>query len=569
MQGIAASPGIAIGKVYLFKKETLDIDSKPIEEGKIYDEIKRFEEAKDKTRKQLEAIQKSISETLSKEEFEIFTAHMMMVNDPTLSYSVERYITVNKLNAEAALDKSINEIWEMFQSMDDDYIKDRAIDIRDVGTKMLYNLAGREMASLAKLDDEVIVVSTDLTPSDTAQMDTEKVLGFVTDLGGKTSHTAIIARSLEIPAVIGLRDATTLLRGGEMAIVDGNKGIVIFNPTIDQIEHFNLLKKNYQVGKKELQELRTLPAMTLDGRKVEMAANIGMTRDVKSALKNGAEGIGLFRTEFLFMDRATFPSEDDQFNAYRLVVEQMEGRPVIIRTLDIGGDKNIGYMDFPKETNPYLGWRAIRMCLDRPEILKNQLRAILRASHYGNLRVMYPMIISIEEIRKANQILNEAKNELSKNGTPFDNNIQVGIMVETPAAALNAESLIEEVDFISIGTNDLTQYTLAVDRGNEAIAHLYQPMHPAVLKLIKIVIEASHNAGKWVGMCGEMAGDASAAIVLLGMGLDEFSMSAGSIPNIKKIIRGISYKKAKCVADCVLSMTSSEEIVQYLDDLVL
>ena len=569
MQGIAASPGIAIGKVYLFKKETLDIDSKPIEEGKIYDEIKRFEEAKDKTRKQLEAIQKSISETLSKEEFEIFTAHMMMVNDPTLSYSVERYITVNKLNAEAALDKSINEIWEMFQSMDDDYIKDRAIDIRDVGTKMLYNLAGREMASLAKLDDEVIVVSTDLTPSDTAQMDTEKVLGFVTDLGGKTSHTAIIARSLEIPAVIGLRDATTLLRGGEMAIVDGNKGIVIFNPTIDQIEHFNLLKKNYQVGKKELQELRTLPAMTLDGRKVEMAANIGMTRDVKSALKNGAEGIGLFRTEFLFMDRATFPSEDDQFNAYRLVVEQMEGRPVIIRTLDIGGDKNIGYMDFPKETNPYLGWRAIRMCLDRPEILKNQLRAILRASHYGNLRVMYPMIISIEEIRKANQILNEAKNELSKNGTPFDNNIQVGIMVETPAAALNAESLIEAVDFVSIGTNDLTQYTLAVDRGNEAIAHLYQPMHPAVLKLIKIVIEASHNAGKWVGMCGEMAGDASAAIVLLGMGLDEFSMSAGSIPNIKKIIRGISYKKAKCVADCVLSMTSSEEIVQYLDDLVL
>lgn len=569
MQGIAASPGIAIGKVYLFKKETLDIDSKPIEEGKIYDEIKRFEEAKDKTRKQLEAIQKSISETLSKEEFEIFTAHMMMVNDPTLSYSVERYITVNKLNAEAALDKSINEIWEMFQSMDDDYIKDRAIDIRDVGTKMLYNLAGREMASLAKLDDEVIVVSTDLTPSDTAQMDTEKVLGFVTDLGGKTSHTAIIARSLEIPAVIGLRDATTLLRGGEMAIVDGNKGIVIFNPTIDQIEHFNLLKKNYQVGKKELQELRTLPAMTLDGRKVEMAANIGMTRDVKSALKNGAEGIGLFRTEFLFMDRATFPSEDDQFNAYRLVGEQMEGRPVIIRTLDIGGDKNIGYMDFPKETNPYLGWRAIRMCLDRPEILKNQLRAILRASHYGNLRVMYPMIISIEEIRKANQILNEAKNELSKNGTPFDNNIQVGIMVETPAAALNAESLIEEVDFISIGTNDLTQYTLAVDRGNEAIAHLYQPMHPAVLKLIKIVIEASHNAGKWVVMCGEMAGDASAAIVLLGMGLDEFSMSAGSIPNIKKIIRGISYKKAKCVADCVLSMTSSEEIVQYLDDLVL
>ncbi|HAE43421.1 MAG TPA: phosphoenolpyruvate--protein phosphotransferase [Clostridiales bacterium] len=569
MQGIAASPGIAIGNVYLFNKETLDIDSKPIEEGKIYDEIKRFEEAKDKTRKQLEAIQKSISETLSKEEFEIFTAHMMMVNDPTLSYSVERYITVNKLNAEAALDKSINEIWEMFQSMDDDYIKDRAIDIRDVGTKMLYNLAGREMASLAKLDDEVIVVSTDLTPSDTAQMDTEKVLGFVTDLGGKTSHTAIIARSLEIPAVIGLRDATTLLRGGEMAIVDGNKGIVIFNPTIDQIEHFNLLKKNYQVGKKELQELRTLPAMTLDGRKVEMAANIGMTRDVKSALKNGAEGIGLFRTEFLFMDRATFPSEDDQFNAYRLVGEQMEGRPVIIRTLDIGGDKNIGYMDFPKETNPYLGWRAIRMCLDRPEILKNQLRAILRASHYGNLRVMYPMIISIEEIRKANQILNEAKNELSKNGTPFDNNIQVGIMVETPAAALNAESLIEAVDFVSIGTNDLTQYTLAVDRGNEAITHLYQPMHPAVLRLIKIVIDASHKAGKWVGMCGEMAGDARAAILLLGMGLDEFSMSAGSIPNIKKIIRGISYKKAKCVADCVLSMTSSEEIVQYLDDLVL
>lgn len=566
MQGIAASPGIAIGRVYLFKKEKLEIDLKSIEEDQINSEINRFEVAKNKTRDQLEAIQKKILETLSEEEVGIFTAHLMMVSDPTLSYSVERYIAVNKMSAEAAIDKSINEIWEMFQSLDDEYLKERAMDIRDVGTKMLYNLAGKKMVSLKKLDHEVIVVTTDLTPSDTAQMDSDKVLGFVTDAGGENSHTAIMARSLEIPAVVGLRDATSSLKCGEMAIVDGNKGIVILNPTNDQLEYYKLLKEKYQLRKKELQELCDLPAITLDGRKVEIAANIGMTKEVKAALKNGAEGIGLFRTEFLFMNRTTFPSEDEQFRVYRKVAEQMTGHPVMIRTLDIGGDKNLGYMDFPYELNPFLGWRAIRMCLDRPDILKIQLTAILKASHYGCIRIMYPMIISLDEIRKANLILDEAKSELKKNDIPFDNSIQVGIMVETPAAALIADRLIEAVDFFSIGTNDLTQYTLAVDRGNETIAHLYQPMHPAVLKLIKMVIDASHKDGKWTGMCGELAGEEGAVVVLLGMGLDEFSMSSGTIPIIKKIIRNISYGDAKKIAEKVLLMSSSDEITEYLDN---
>ncbi|MDP3386431.1 MAG: phosphoenolpyruvate--protein phosphotransferase [Eubacteriales bacterium] len=567
MQGIAASPGIAIGKVYLFKKEILEIDFRPIEENQIHREIARFEEAKHKTREQLEAIQKKLADNMSDEEVDIFSAHLLMVSDPTLSYSVERYIMVNRLNAEAALEKSINEIWEMFQGLDDEYLKERATDIKDVGTSMLYNLAGKEMASLSRLDSEVIVVSPDLTPSDTARMDSDKVLGFVTDAGGRTSHTAIMARSLEIPAVVGVRNATYLLKGGETAIVDGSSGIVYFNPTDEQLDYYYLLKESYSHNKHMLQELRNLPAITTDGRRVEMVANIGVPKDVKVALKNGAEGIGLFRTEFLFMDRATFPSEDEQFKAYKMVVEQMAGRPVIFRTLDVGGDKNLGYMDFPRELNPFLGWRAIRIGLDRPDILKTQLRAILRTSHYGCLRIMYPMIISVEEIRKANWILNEAKDELRKNNIPFNNNIQVGIMVETPAAALIADRLIEEVDFFSIGTNDLTQYTLAVDRGNETIAHLYQPMHPAVLKLIKMVIDASHKAGKWTGICGELAGEETAAVVLLGMGLDEFSMSAGSIPIIKKQIRIVSYEDAKNIADRVLSMSSSNEIAEYLDSI--
>lgn len=566
MQGIAASPGIAIGKVYLFKKESLDMDLQTIEENQINYEIKRFEEAKVKTKIQLEAIQNKIADNMSDEEVEIFSAYLMMISDPTLTYSVERYIKVYKLKAEVALDRSINEIWEMFQSIDDEYLKERATDIRDVGTKMMFNLMGKEMANLSHLDHEIIVVSTELTPSDTAQMDSDKVLGFVTEGGGRTSHTAIIAKSLEIPAVVGVHDATSLLKDGEMAIVDGNSGLVIFNPTEEQLDKYNLLKDNYELNKKKLQELRDLPAITIDGRRVELAANIGVPKDIKASLKNGAEGIGLFRTEFLFMNRVTFPSEDDQFKAYRMVAEDMEGRPVIIRTLDIGGDKNIGYMDFPKEMNPFLGWRAIRMCLDRPDILKTQLRAILRASHYGYLRIMYPMIISLEEIRKAKQVLDDAKDELRKSNIPFDKNIQVGIMVETPAAALIADRLIEEVDFFSIGTNDLAQYTLAVDRGNETIAHLYQPTHPSVLKLIKMVIDASHQAGKWTGMCGELAGDEEAVIVLLGMGLDEYSMSAGSIPIIKKIIRNTSFTEAKRIADQVLLMSTTDEIAKYLDN---
>ncbi|SHM83681.1 phosphoenolpyruvate--protein phosphotransferase [Caldanaerovirga acetigignens] len=565
-QGIAASPGIEIGKAFVLKESEIKIDTANIAEEKIVGEIKRLEEGIAKSREQLIKIREKAERELGKDKAQIFDAHIMVLDDPIFMDEIREKIKSERITAENAISQVSKKYVDMFNSMEDEYLKERAADIKDVSERLIKNVLGIPIRSLAELAEEVIVIARDLTPSDTAQMDKEKVKAFATDMGGRTSHTAIMARSLEIPAVVGLGSISNEVSEGDTVIVDGNKGIVLVNPSEDTLRQYNELKLEYQRYKEELKKLKDLPAETKDGkRRVELAANIGTPKDVKGALEHGAEGIGLYRTEFLYMDRETLPDEEEQFRAYKEVAEAMYPRPVIIRTLDIGGDKKLPFLEMPEELNPFLGWRAIRMCLDNPQLFKVQLRAILRASHYGKIKIMYPMISSLSELRKANEILEEAKAELRHEGIPFDENLEVGIMVEIPSAAVTADILAKEVDFFSIGTNDLIQYTLAVDRMNEKIANLYEPFHPAVLRLIKNVIDASHRAGKWTGMCGEMAGDPLAAPILLGMGLDEFSMSATSISQVKKVIRSLTYDQAREIANKALEMENPAEIKEMLN----
>lgn len=560
LKGVAASPGIAIGKVHVVKSHQININTEVIAQDDIDAQIKRFDEAIAASKLQIMQIKEKAEKELGTDEARIFDAHFMVLEDPVFLDEVKAKIKTELITADNAVSQVVNNYVDIFSNMDDEYMKERAADVKDVGDRIIKNLLGIPTESFF-FSEEVIIIARDLTPSDTAQMNKDKVLAFATDMGGRTSHTAIMARSLEIPAVVGLVNATDKVQDGDTAIVDGNKGIVYINPDETILKEYEKLKQDYLEYRKNLRELKDLPAETRDKlRTVELAANIGTPRDVKGALENGAEGVGLYRTEFLYMDRDELPTEEEQYKAYREVIEKMAPRPIIIRTLDIGGDKKLPYLDMPEELNPFLGWRAIRMCLDRPEILKTQLRAILRASVYGKAKIMYPMVSGLEEIRRANAVLKEAKEELKAEGTPFDENIEVGIMVEIPSAAVIADILAKEVDFFSIGTNDLIQYTLAVDRMNEHISHLYEPLHPAVLRLIKNVIDASHRAGKWTGMCGEMAGDTWATAILLGMGLDEFSMSASSIPQVKNIIRTLTYEKAKQIAQEALSMDNPEDI---------
>jgi len=560
LKGVAASPGIAIGKVHVVKSHQININTEVIAQDDIDAQIKRFDEAIAASKLQIMQIKEKAEKELGTDEARIFDAHFMVLEDPVFLDEVKAKIKTELITADNAVSQVVNNYVDIFSNMDDEYMKERAADVKDVGDRIIKNLLGIPTESFF-FSEEVIIIARDLTPSDTAQMNKDKVLAFATDMGGRTSHTAIMARSLEIPAVVGLVNATDKVQDGDIAIVDGNKGIVYINPDETILKEYEKLKQDYLEYRKNLRELKDLPAETRDKlRTVELAANIGTPRDVKGALENGAEGVGLYRTEFLYMDRDELPTEEEQYKAYREVIEKMAPRPIIIRTLDIGGDKKLPYLDMPEELNPFLGWRAIRMCLDRPEILKTQLRAILRASVYGKAKIMYPMVSGLEEIRRANAVLKEAKEELKAEGTPFDENIEVGIMVEIPSAAVIADILAKEVDFFSIGTNDLIQYTLAVDRMNEHISHLYEPLHPAVLRLIKNVIDASHRAGKWTGMCGEMAGDTWATAILLGMGLDEFSMSASSIPQVKNIIRTLTYEKAKQIAQEALSMDNPEDI---------
>lgn len=562
--GIPASPGIVFGKALVLKEEKIVLDTQKISEEQVEAEVARFYAGREAAVEQLNSIHQRALKSLGEEKAAIFEGHLMILEDEELEEEIIDYLRSNKVNASVAASKIIDQQVEMLSEIDDEYLKERAGDIRDIGNRLIKNILGMHIVDLGDITEESILVAYDLTPSETAQLNLEKVLGFITDIGGRTSHTSIMARSLELPAIVGTNDVTARVNTGDYLILDAVNNRVYVNPTQAEIDELKTLEAKLAEEKAELAKLKDLPAVTLDGHKVDVVANIGTIRDCEGAHRNGAEGVGLYRTEFLFMDRDQLPSEEEQFIAYKEVVEAMEGRLVVLRTMDIGGDKELPYLNLPKEMNPFLGWRAIRIALDRREILRAQLRAVLRASAFGKLAVMFPMIISVEEIRELKSVLETLKAELRAEGKAFDENIQVGVMVETPSAAVNAKFLAKEVDFFSIGTNDLTQYTLAVDRGNELISHLYNPMSPSVLGLIKQVIDASHAEGKWTGMCGELAGDERATLLLLGMGLDEFSMSAISVPHIKKLVRHVSYQEAKALADEALQKPTAAEIEQLI-----
>ena len=562
--GIPASPGIVFGKALVLKEEKIVLDTQKISEDQVEAEVARFYAGREAAVEQLNSIHQRALKSLGEEKAAIFEGHLMILEDEELEEESIDYLRSNKVNASVAASKIIDQQVEMLSEIDDEYLKERAGDIRDIGNRLIKNILGMHIVDLGDITEESILVAYDLTPSETAQLNLEKVLGFITDIGGRTSHTSIMARSLELPAIVGTNDVTARVNTGDYLILDAVNNRVYVNPTQAEIDELKTLEAKLAEEKAELAKLKDLPAVTLDGHKVDVVANIGTIRDCEGAHRNGAEGVGLYRTEFLFMDRDQLPSEEEQFIAYKEVVEAMEGRLVVLRTMDIGGDKELPYLNLPKEMNPFLGWRAVRIALDRREILHAQLRAVLRASAFGKLAVMFPMIISVEEIRELKSVLETLKAELRAEGKAFDENIQVGVMVETPSAAVNAKFLAKEVDFFSIGTNDLTQYTLAVDRGNELISHLYNPMSPSVLGLIKQVIDASHAEGKWTGMCGELAGDERATLLLLGMGLDEFSMSAISVPRIKKLIRHVNYQEVKALADEALQKPTSAEIEQLI-----
>ncbi len=566
ISGIPASPGIVFGKALVLKEEKIVLDMQKIKDSQVDEEIARFYAGREAAVEQLNSIKERAYQSLGEEKAAIFEGHLMILEDEELEGEIIDYLRSNHVNAAVAANVVIDQQVAILSEIDDEYLKERAGDIRDIGNRLIKNILGMHIVDLGEINEEAILVAYDLTPSETAQLNLDKVLGFVTDIGGRTSHTSIMARSLELPAIVGTNNVTELVKTGDFLILDALNNVVYVNPSQEDIQRLKALQAKLADEKAELAKLKDLPALTLDGHRVDVVANIGTIRDIEGAERNGAEGVGLYRTEFLFMDRDQLPTEEEQFIAYKDVVEAMNGNLVILRTMDIGGDKELPYLDLPKEMNPFLGWRAIRIALDRREILNAQLRAVLRASAYGKLAVMFPMIISVEEIRELKSVIEELKVELRNEGKAFDENIQIGVMVETPSAAVNAKFLAKEVDFFSIGTNDLTQYTLAVDRGNELISHLYNPMSPSVLSLIKQVIDASHAEGKWTGMCGELAGDERATVLLLGMGLDEFSMSAISVPQIKKLIRNVNYQDAKLLAEKALQQPTAAEIERLVID---
>ncbi|MBS6437394.1 MULTISPECIES: phosphoenolpyruvate-protein phosphotransferase PtsI [Pantoea] len=568
ISGILASPGIAFGKALLLIEDEIVINRKKISDDQVDQEVKRFLDGRAQAAQQLEAIRVKAGETFGEEKAAIFEGHIMLLEDEELEQEIIDLIKKDHASADAAAYSVIDGQAKALEELDDEYLKERAADVRDIGKRLLQNILGLHIVDLSAIQDESILVAKDLTPSETAQLNLKKVLGFITDLGGRTSHTSIMARSLELPAIVGTGNVTATVKNGDFLILDGVNNKVYVNPSESELEELKAVQTQYLSEKHELAKLKDLPAITLDGHQVEVCANIGTVRDVAGAERNGAEGVGLYRTEFLFMDRDSLPTEDEQFQAYKAVAEAVGSQAVIVRTMDIGGDKDLPYMNLPKEENPFLGWRAIRIAMDRKEILHAQLRAILRASAFGKLRIMFPMIISVEEVRILKAELETLKAQLREEGKAFDETIEVGIMVETPASAVIARHLAKEVDFFSIGTNDLTQYTLAVDRGNDLISHLYNPMTPSVLNLIKQVIDASHAEGKWTGMCGELAGDERATLLLLGMGLDEFSMSAISIPGIKKIIRNTNFEDAKALAEQALAQPTAEDLMNLVNKFI-
>lgn len=562
LQGIAASSGIAIAKAYRLIEPDLTFEKKSIDD--VEQETKRLDESIATSINELETIQKNAEKEMGAEEAEIFNAHILVLKDPELIHPIKDKIRSEKVNAEQALKETTDSFIEIFEAMDNEYMRERAADIRDVTKRLLSHLLGVKAVSPSEISEEVIVIAEDLTPSDTAQLNKKFVKAFATDIGGRTSHSAIMARSLEIPAVVGTKEATNQIEDGDLVIVDGLTGKVIQNPSDDSISEYKNKQKQYEQQKAELAKLVNEKSVTADGQQVELAANIGTPDDLEGVVKNGGEGIGLYRTEFLYMGRDQLPTEDEQFEAYKAVLEGMDGKPVVVRTLDIGGDKELPYLNLPKELNPFLGFRAIRLCLEEQDIFRTQLRALLRASTYGNLKIMFPMIATLDEFREAKAILEEEKKALIQAGEPVAENIEVGIMVEIPSTAVQADQFAKEVDFFSIGTNDLIQYTMAADRMNERVSYLYQPYNPAILRLIKTVIDAAHREGKWTGMCGEMAGDEIAIPLLLGLGLDEFSMSATSILKARAQIRHLNKEAMEKLAEKALQLGTAEEVVQLV-----
>jgi phosphotransferase system enzyme I (PtsI) len=563
LKGIAAASGISIGPAYRIGREEFIVTPSSIRPEDISEQIMLFEEALIKTRREIIDLQKRIAQDMGQEQAEIFDAHLLVLEDRMLIEEVISRIKKEQLNVAHIFSEVLKKYIAVFSKIEDEYLKERTADINDVGKRVLRHLLGKEHKALDDVREKVIVVAHDLAPSDTAAMHKQKVCGFVTDIGGKTSHTAIMAKSLEIPAVVGTEDATVKIKTGDLLIVNGSSGTVIVEPDEETLNIYRQEEKKLKGIAEKFLLVKDLPAITLDNKTVEINANIELPDDVPSVKLHGAHGIGLYRTEFLYMNRDDFPSEEEQFKAYRYVAEEMKPSQVVIRTLDLGGDKFLSQFQMPKEIEPFLGWRAIRFCLARPDIFKVQLKAILRASAHGNLKLMYPMISGIEELEEANEILRAVKEELRTKSIPFDSNIQVGAMIEVPSAAMTADILAREADFFSIGTNDLIQYSLAVDRANEKVAYLYEPAHPAVLRMIKNIIEAAHSARIWVGMCGEMAGEVSLTLILLGLGLDEFSMPPSVIPEVKYIIRSITLKQAQDIANEALTLSTGKEIEEY------
>lgn len=563
IKGIAASNGIAIAKAYKLVMPDLTVEKVTVED--VEKEIKAYENAMEQTAKDLETIKEAASKNLSAEEAAVFDAHALVLSDPELKTQVEDKIRNEACNAAAALDEVSAMFISMFESMGDEYFRERAADIKDVSRRLLANLLGKPLPNPALIDEEVVIIADDLTPSDTAQLNKNLVRGFATNIGGRTSHSAIMARSLEIPAVVACKTITDDVQDGDMIALDGIEGVVMINPDEATIQEYTTKRDEYKAYREELKKLVNEKTVSTDGKHVELVANIGSPKDFEGVRENGGEGVGLFRTEFLYMESAELPSEDKQYEVYKEILEGMAGHPVVVRTLDIGGDKEIEAIDLPKEMNPFLGVRAIRLCFQREDIFRTQLRALLRASVHGDLRIMFPMIAALGEFRKAKGILLEEKEKLIAEGIAVSDSIQVGIMIEIPAAAVLADQFAKEVDFFSIGTNDLIQYTFAADRMSSGVSYLYQPFNPSILRLVKHVIDSAHKEGKWAGMCGEMAGEPLAAPLLLGLGLDEFSMSATSILSQRKLIRGLSQAEMAELANKAINCGTMEEVVELVE----